>query len=128
MLLILGVEGEASTALRLQQERKETSMPDFDVGRPELNELLDWVDQPPAQGRDTHAVSFVLRRDFQRGPFYAGLMFYHRGLSPTAGSFQRQHGLSGVAKKVMNEANCEKNFQPVGQPAQELDGHEHDLV
>jgi hypothetical protein len=40
------VEGEASTALHLQEERKERTMPDFDVGNVELNELLKWVDSP----------------------------------------------------------------------------------
>jgi hypothetical protein len=41
------VVGEASTALHLQEERKETTtMPDFDVGNVELNELLKWVDSP----------------------------------------------------------------------------------
>jgi hypothetical protein len=46
-------------------EGKETTMPDFDVGIPELQDLLKWVDQPPPQqGRDTPALHFAFSKEW----------------------------------------------------------------
>jgi hypothetical protein len=92
--------GWASAVFRLPEEKEETHMPDFDVGNPVLQGLLEWVDQPPPpQGRDTHAIIFELQErtpDLTRPTsLHYGLMFFRPG-NPTAFFFRDQPGLSGT--------------------------------
>src|SRR5215203_7539990 len=86
----------ASALFRLPEEKEETYMPDFDVGNPEFQDLLEWVDQPsPTQARDTHALHFVLEGMGRVDRLiYAGLMFFHPG-SPTAPNFEQQPASAG---------------------------------
>jgi hypothetical protein len=114
--------------LRLPENEEETTMPDFDVGNAELQDLLEWLDPqtPPAQGRDTHALTFSLAgpRQSTKELTYTGLMFPFPG-NPTAATFQRQPGLSGIAKKRLDLSNCQKSFPPLtatpsGPPAADL--------
>jgi hypothetical protein len=107
-------------------------MPDFDVGVPELNELLEWVDQPPPQqGRDTHALSFhLVRTPDTPGLEYSGLLFYRPG-NPAATLMQRLPGLSGVAKKLLSPTNCERgvgDLPPLGTIDPQFQDHSHVLV
>jgi hypothetical protein len=109
--------------LRLPENEEETTMPDFDVGNAELQDLLEWVDPqtPPAQGRDTHALAFSLEGPQQtiKELTYTGLMF-HRPGNPTAPRFQAQPGLSGIARKRLDLPNCQRTFPPSGLPAANL--------
>src|SRR5215208_5230966 len=84
-------------------------MPDFSVGVPEFQDLLEWVDQPPpTQARDTHALHFVLEGMGRADRLiYAGLMFFHPG-SPTAPNFEQQPGFSGIARPLLDTPNCQK--------------------
>jgi len=75
----------ASALFRLPEEKEEkTDMPDFDVGNPVLQDLLEWVDQsPPPQARDTHAILFELQKltpDLTRpNSLHYSLMFFRPG-------------------------------------------------
>jgi hypothetical protein len=90
-------------------------MADFGIGNPELQNLLEWVDQtPPAQARDTHALFFRLDKlappsvgvDFRFG--YEGLMFFRPiqlGLGPVGSTlglngFGHLHALQPVPKPI----------------------------
>jgi hypothetical protein len=68
----------------------------FAVGDPRLQELLDWValpaQPPPPQGRDTHALQFILRRSGTGR--YTGLMFFRPQGAGEGGS-----GLSARLKR-----------------------------
>ena len=99
-------------------------MPDFDVGIPELQDLLKWVDQPPPQqGRDTHALHFVLEGMGRADRLiYAGLMFFHPG-SPTAPDFEQQPGFSGIARPLLDTPNCQK--LPPLVPPEERPNHQY---
>jgi len=81
-------------------EGEEITMPDFDVGNPILQDLLEWVDQPPPQqGRDTHALTAALAHlqpiDERGFGVYRGLLFFRPG-NPTSSIFEQQPGLSGT--------------------------------
>ena len=96
-------------------------MPDFDVGIPELQDLLKWVDQPPPQqGRDTPALHFVLEGMGRADRLiYAGLMFFHPG-SATAPNFEQQPGFSGIARPLLDTPNCQK-LPPLAPPEERPD-------
>ena len=115
--------GEASTLPRLPEEKEETYMPDFSVGDPEFQDLLEWVDQPPpTQARDTHALHFVLEGMGRADRLiYAGLMFFHPG-SPTAPNFEQQPGFSGLARPLLDTPNCQK-LPPLVAPEERPDHH-----
>ena len=81
-------------------------MLDFSVGDPELQDLLEWVAQPPpSQGRDTHALHFWLRGTPIEKHIYAGSLFFRPG-NPTAFSFRDQPGLCGIGTVLPNVPAC----------------------
>jgi hypothetical protein len=88
-------------------------MPDFDVGNPELQDLLEWVDQPPPQqGRDTHALSFFLAEIPTEHILYGGLLFFRQG-NPTSPIFQQQPGLSGIGSQRLTVPGCQRVLGPI---------------
>jgi hypothetical protein len=60
-------------------------MTNFNVGFPTLQNVIEWVDQPPPlQGRDTHTIYFLLSQSVPGGSsppvhFYHGYMFFAQG-------------------------------------------------
>jgi hypothetical protein len=89
----------------------------FDVGNPTMQDLLDWValpaQPPPPQGRDTHALRFILRKnDAAR---YSGLMFF-RPQGAGGGGVGSLPGLNGTGDLVANTVVCQE-ISGVGSPA-----------
>jgi hypothetical protein len=81
-------------------------MPDFDVGNLKLQDLLEWVDQPPPQqGRDTHALKVFLDEFPEERLAYSGLLFFRPG-NPRSPIFQQQPGLSGILRPLLTLHAC----------------------
>jgi hypothetical protein len=101
-----------ASAMLCLPEEKETHMPfPFAVGNPTMQDLLDWVAQPPpAQARDAHALHFFLRKNRSGVGMvarYSGLMFFRPQGAGEGGGVASLPGLNGTGALVANSFVCQ---------------------
>jgi hypothetical protein len=108
----------ATAMRRLLEEKEEIHMPfPFSVGDPVIQGTLDWVappppPTPPEQGRDTHAVGFLLSNpDTVNSPEYKGFMFF-RPQGTGHGPVGSTPGLDGFGSLQVTENVCQTLLDP----------------